>query len=217
MIMSLQGLTRLALLGAAASLLAACAQDKGPAPILSVAKTSCVAEPALSAAKPLTLSAEETKPLEFLISGSSSCLETSEGVRSLFELVQLPQSVAPFSVRVAAVPSSSGLFAPQLTFLDSDGLPVRQISEEKFVFRGPKLTASALIRGEERYLLIASNPEVVGDRSQRTSSVINQYQGGGPVYFTVRTASEFTKSVTYSHGGNVTITARTVDRSLDAR
>ncbi len=217
MIGSQQKFIRLTLLGAVASLLAACAQDRGPAPILSVAQTSCLAEPPLTAAKPLMLSAEETKPLEFLISGTSSCLETTEGVRSLFELVQLPQSVAPFSVRVAAVPSSTGLFAPQLTFLDSDGLPVRQISEEKFVFRGPKLTASALINGDERYLLIASNPEIVGDRSQRTSSVINQYQSGGPIYFTVRTGSEFTKSVTYSHGGNVTITARTVDRSLDAR
>lgn len=210
-------LHRMALVGATAGMLAACAQEKGPAPILSVSKTNCLTELTLASAKPLALSAEETVPLELLVSSASPCLETSEGVRSLFELVQLPEHAQPFSVRMAAVPSSTGLFAPQLTLLDAEGLPVRQIPEEKFLFRGPKLTASTMIAGDERYLLIASNPEVVGDRTQRTSSVINQYQSGGPIYFTVRTGSEFTKSVTYSHGGNITVTAQTVDTSLDAK
>ncbi|MGD1935197.1 MAG: hypothetical protein ACFB0Z_11950 [Candidatus Phaeomarinobacter sp.] len=210
-------LVRFFIVGFLSFIVSACAQDRGPAPILSVAQVGCLTEPDLGAAKALVVSDGEATPLEFLVSGASPCLETGESVRSLFELVRLPEVDAAFSIRVSAVPSSTGLFAPQLTILDADGIPLRQLPEEKYLFRGPKLTASARINAGERYLLIASNPERVGDRSQRTSAIINQYQSGGPIYFTVRTGSEFTKSVTYSHGGNVTVTGSFLDTSLDAR
>jgi hypothetical protein len=206
----------LALAGSVA--LAGCMADSGPSPILSVQKSNCHSAPDLAGAKPVALSTgREDDELEFVITRSSPCLETTQGLRSLYETVKLPAFSGDIAVRVEATPSTTGIFSPQITVLDADGKPLRQVPDEKMLFRSARLTASTRLTQGDAYLLVASNPERVGDVHETRTATFNSYHSGGPAYFSIYTATEETKRRTYSYGGQVVVIAREVDTTLDAR
>ncbi len=212
---------RALLLAAVLAALAGCRSAPSAPPILAVEARDCTAEPVTPGARPLPLSdpapggavavGDEGEPLSLTVGGKSRCLELGEAGRSLYEVVELPAADRRFVVRVAAEPSGAGLFAPHLLLLGEDGRTLRAVERESFLFRGRRLTVQFWARPEERYLVVASDPEQVGSTIQRITGRTDTMVGVTPTAtFIVGRGDEETSHLTYSHGGTVTLVARPV-------
>lgn len=181
------------------------------APLVQIAPASCSTEPDVTRAHPLPFDVEEkAEPLRLTIEGQSPCLDES-GAKSLYEVVALPELSYPVIVTVRSLPSTSGILAPRIVLLDKDGKRLRELDRKAIHFRGTALTAMLRTRPEERYLVIASDPEVVGEDISRVNGAVNQQMvSTGAFMFAVHTGSESTASMTYAHNGTIQVSARPI-------
>lgn len=186
---------------------------KGPVsqpPVLALpAESACTAAPDLGRALPLVFDADKDTPLDVQIGPGSACLERSPGEKSLYGVVSLPTAGEQLIVSVASEPLGQSIFAPQLLLLDGTGKLLREVSRDDFAFRGGALTALIRAHENERYLVILSDPKMVGQNVSRIAGAVNvQTVSTGVVMFNMYSGSESTSSLTYSHGGTVKVAAR---------
>lgn len=190
--------------------LGGCATSKSQPAILSLPSVvSCQAAPDLTAAVPLGFNPEKEEAVTVTIDAGSHCLEPSPGARSLYSILALPQAGQPFVVLVASAPQGESIFAPRLILLDAKGAISRQVPAEDFMFRGSALSALIRVHENERYLVVASDPQTVGQRTESvqgsTSTQMMPMAGG---YFWASSGRETKSDLTYSHGGTVKVAAR---------
>lgn len=208
-----------ALLLAALLPLGGCQTKSSAPPILSVEKHDCSASPEIARAAPLPVEQrkdsgdggkmEPDEPLTLTIDRSSPCLDFGDAGRSLYGIVALPQLDGSYVVRVAAEPSQTGIFSPHLVLLDAAGRQVREIDRGSFLFRGEKLTTQFWAHPDERYLVVASDPDGVGKQVNRLESQANSTviaMPGGVLYLGI--GNDQRVNLTYSYGGVVTLLAR---------
>lgn len=195
-----------------AAVLAGC-QATAPdlAPLVQIAPVSCSAEPDIARAHPLPFDAEKkAEPARLTIEEKSPCLD-EDGTKSLYEVIALPDISYPIIVTVRSLPSTSGILAPRIVLLDKAGKRLRELDREAIHFRGTALTAMLRTRPEERYLVVASDPEVVGSDISRVQGAVNQQMvSSGVVTFAVYTGSESTANMTYAHNGTIQVSARSI-------
>lgn len=200
------------ILGVALTLLSACAHKTPPQPpILSLAtERACASTPDTTRAEPLTLSSEKDAPVTVAIGQDSACLQSGD-VKSLYGVVALPATGEEYVVSVASEPLGESIFAPRLLLLDDKGAVQREIRRDAFMFRGGALTALIRVRGSDRYLVIASDPDGVGKNVSRVQGATQaNVVSNGMMGFVVNTGSETKTNLTYSHGGSVKVMARTL-------
>ena len=195
--------------GLACLALAACATTPTPVPLLTVSATNCSAAPNLSTAAPLVLAAKpgDEKPVELTFDAQTSCLQSAAGTKSLYRVFALPADAPPYTIMVSAVPFGQALFAPHLMLLDGQGSMTREVKSDPFVFRGSQLTALLRNHADERYLLIASDPDSMGKQFARTLEETQVYTGStGYGIYQIHTGTDTTQQMIYTANGNVSVT-----------
>ncbi|MDO8838507.1 MAG: MalM family protein [Parvibaculum sp.] len=199
----------------AALALAGCETTQpGPPPIVQIAPSNCSESPSLARAQSLPFDAEDKKkPERVTIDAGSPCIER-DGAKSLYRILALPAPGEPYMVTLRSLPGQNSIFAPQLALLDAEGAETRRIDREALLFRGQALSAVLRIRDEERYLVIASDPQLVGQDIARLSGRTHQQMiSTGTAMFAVYTGSESTTQMTYSHGGTIDVSATPIQNA----
>lgn len=195
------------LLGCAPALFAmGCA--KPPPPALSLEGRSCTTAPTLSGAPAVTL---DDKTVTAKLDGNAACWQSGASPASVYSVFALPKSDQPYIVSVISEPVGQGLFAPRVVFADDDGTTLREASRDSFMSHGLSLQANLRVRPNERYLIVASDPERVGQNvSQLVGSVQTTVAPVGLGFVAVHIGSEATTTLTYAYSGVVKVSARPI-------
>jgi hypothetical protein len=136
---------------------------------------------------------------------TAGCLEDEAGRRS-YVLLVLPPLGDDYLVSVASYPAGVTLFAPRISLLSAKGAVLRAIPHDALVFRAGALTAEWRHHPGEYYLLIASDPALVGQSISRSeANVDTTVIAGGGVYATVKTGTDRNFRLTYAHNGRLIV------------
>lgn len=176
-----------------------------PLPALDISARVCSQQPEIQHA--LSLSFEKKRVQTSVIDGSAPCFVAGPGeIKSTYNIFNLPTATTPYLVGVTSAPIGTGLFSPRLLLLDTSGAFLRELSRDTFQFHGTELYAAAQVRPDERYLVVASDPNSVGQKeSQIAGSTQAAYVPVGIGGIVIYTGSEGRNTVTYAHSGKVTV------------
>jgi hypothetical protein len=207
--------------GLLALLLAGCAQPGPiqPPPILDLtSRNDCAAKPDLGLAHAVILDKDRKASVTAIVDQTAPCLEQMAGTKSLYTVFELPADDPSSVVTVASATAGGGVFAPHVVLLDAQGLPLRELERDKFLFRGSELSVLFRQHADDHYVLVASDPSVVGKSfvqvSETTSSqTMGTGTAAGPVYFTVYSGKDVSGEYVYAHTGAVTVTITPVSQS----
>lgn len=207
--------------GLLAAFLAGCAQQAPvmPPPVLDLtSRNDCAAKPDLGRALAVTLDKDHKATVRAVVDQTAPCLEQTAGNKSLYAVFELPAADASAVVTVASATIGGGVFSPHVVLLNDQGLPLRELERDKFLFRGNELSVLFRQHADDRYILVASDPSAVGKSfvqvSETTSSqTMGTGTAAGPVYFTVYTGTDVSGEYIYAHTGAVTVTIAPVSQS----
>ncbi len=184
----------------------ACAKNPAP-PMLTINATNCVAMPDLTTAREVRL--KDGAAIAF--NNKTPCLQPAGGAARLYSVFRLPESTEAFWVTVTSAPRGQGIVAPYVALLDQDGKMMREMAHDRFVFRGTALKLSLRPQSNERYLLVSSTPDAIG---QTTSGVVGNAQATavmvGTGFVVIPTAWENERSITRAHGGVIAVTTELI-------
>lgn len=114
-----------------------------------------------------------------------------------------------YVLSVTSTPRGATLFSPRLQVFDSAGAVLRERPRDAFMFHGTALYAGMRAYPGDRYLLLTSDPDTVG---QQISRIVGSTQANavpiGTGVILVHTGSEANHGATFVHNGNLTISAR---------
>lgn len=188
-----------------AALTGACASPPPP-PLLTISDKGCVAAPDLATALPIPLKSDS--PVKAVFDAKTACLKPDGGAPRLYAAFVLPESPEPFFLSVTSKSNGRGVLAPHLTLLDSNGKMVREIAYDKFLFRGNGLNTAFRPQEGEKFIVITSEPAVVGQSSSGiVASIQTTTVPAGAGYFMMNTGREGIRTLVREHGGTVTISA----------
>ncbi len=190
--------------------LAACMPKPPPPPILSLEGRQCTPLPDLTTAKPLLV---DDKAVSVTLDDKTGCLDVHAAKKLVYVAFDLPAAPAPYLLSVTSTPIGEGLFSPRLTLLDAAGKPVREIPADAFLPHGSALHAGLRPHDGERYLIVSSDPETIGQSKSQIAEFI-QVTGayGGGVYMQVHTGTEATATFTHAYNGTVTVAATSMPK-----
>jgi hypothetical protein len=185
--------------------------DKTP-PMLTLDGRNCPTALDLGGAQPLELNAEKVVTVK--LDGSAACWHSPAG-RSVYVAFRLPSSQEPYVIAVSSDPLGRGLFSPRLLMLDSDGLVLREVLRDSFLFHGSSLAARVRSHPGENYLVVASDAAAVG---QRVSQISERTQGTAAFiapsgFVPIYSGSESTDVFTYAYNGTVHLAVRSVPKA----
>ena len=195
-------------------LLAGCVKERDVLPArLDIAATqACAAQPAMTAARPL-LQPDKDKPLTATVrfDEAAPCVTDAKGSKSVYAVIDLSAGSAGSILTVSSYPMGSTVFSPRLEFRDAQGALLRSVARDTFLYSGAQLQAQLRQRDGERYLVIASDGESVGQsveriQSTRSSTVV----AAGPVMVPVNTGGEYRAQMVFAYNGEVTVTVEPV-------
>lgn len=191
-------------------LLMACA--KPPPPLLTITAQNCVATPALSLALPVLLKADT--PTKATLDDTTACLQPAGQSPRLYAVFSLPQASVPYFLSVSSQIRGRGVLAPYVVLLDGTGTVRREISHDNFMFRGSSLYTAFHPQVGEQYLLVASDPNVIGQKSSGIVGVVQTTTvATGTGFFMMNTGRESTQTLTRAHGGVVEVAAELIPQS----
>lgn len=199
--------------------LAACTHKAEAPPVLSlqVTRADCVAKPTLAHPVSIAFEAGKTqKKIQLRLDEQSDCWQRETG-NALYAVVEFPKVTTPSIVEVMSLSSKDGIFAPYLMMLDEKGNTLRTITKDQMLFRGSALSASFRLHEGEKYLVAASDPQLVGQTDTKiedgtTSNMISTGTAAVMVYSGY--AGEATR--TYSHTGLVEVKLREINATAKA-
>jgi hypothetical protein len=184
-----------------------CACAVSPPPEVDLASLTCTSLPALEGATPLTFDPKKPKATIAILDAHSRCMDNGHGGRSLYQVFALPRVAAPYLLLLTAPPWGNTLLAPQALFLDGAGAVERRSSRADFIFRGDALSAALRSHPGESYLVVASDPEAIGQAVARVDqSFRGQMYAAGTVFVTVYTGLDVTRHLVLTPAGTLTIT-----------
>jgi hypothetical protein len=143
-------------------------------------------------------------PLVVTIDEHAPCVDTSVG-KSAYVSFQLPDSAEPYMIAVRSAPLGAGLFVPRLLLFDGAGQLKREVPRDSFVFRGDTLTLLMRSRPDERYLVVASMPQAVGQTTTRISEYVEQHCNNGCFV-----GKDVERTIVYAHGGIIGLYAAAI-------
>lgn len=186
-----------------ASILGGCA--KPPPPVLSLEGRQCVSQPDLKVAMPVPLA--ENNPVKVTLDEKTSCIENNGSGKVEYVAFDLPQVPQPYLLSVTSMPIGEGVLTPRLTLLDPQGNTLREIPSDLFMSHGTSLRAGLRPRSGERYLIVSSDPGMIGQTTSRIVEGTQVSQTGGPIIIQIHTGSENNVSTTSAYNGIVTVAA----------
>jgi hypothetical protein len=187
--------------------LAGCtAQLPAITPLVDLQRPACPMQPNAGIAASLAMMSKETRTKTVDIGPDAPCVTADGGAPSLYQAFALPAAATPLVVTVSSVPAGETLFAPRVLLLDGDGNTTRQIGADAFMFRGGALTMLVRLRKDERLVVVASDPKVVGQPMGRIQEVaIHQVVTAYPVVVQVNTGAENQSHYLLSHSGRIKV------------
>jgi hypothetical protein len=124
----------------------------------------------------------------------------------LYRVFQLPAAAEPYVVTVSSEPFGGAILLPHLLLLDSAGIVKREFARDDLLFRGTALSARFRSHPDEVYLVVESDPGLVGNSISRIGENTSSYvMPAGAGYFMIHTGSDSTTQLTYSHTGKLEI------------
>jgi hypothetical protein len=205
------GLCALLLAGA----VVACTRNLAP-PMLTVGDRPCATTPDLAMALPLALQGQTKAAVNF--NTQTPCLQPAAGRSRLYAVFALPISDEPFWLSVMSVVKGQGVVAPHLALLDENGTVMREIPQDRFMLRGNSLQFGVRPQPGERFLLATSDPDAVGQQSDRIMGSTNQaaVPVGTGGYLIITSGQEAVRTLTRAHGGQIVVAVERLAKPADS-
>lgn len=205
-------LGRLLPLTAVAATLGACAKAPPP-PTLTLAGRTCVEKPDLASATPVPLA--QDKPVKVTLDDKTPCLEAAGSVKVAYVAFSLPEATDEYMLSVTSAPVGEGRFSPRLILADKDGGKLRDIPSDMFMAHGVSLHAGLRPHPGERYLIVSSDPETIGQSNSQIMdgtrvSTASVATGG---YIQIHTGFENNVTVTNAYNGTVIVSAQPIPKA----
>ena len=211
---------RLLAVAVPALLLQACASTPvapPPVAVTAISGKTCTAEPSLKDA--ISLTPPEPKTLfevSTLVDGAKPCL-TVGAAQSNYVVYAIPEHGDNHTITVGGVQEEIRTFAPSVSLLDADGKVVRAFADDRFAILGNILGVQFRPAPQERFILVSSNPAMIGKSVNTLETRINTGSGYvaptaysyGYSYQTVRGA-EGKHTRVFSHEGHVSVTVQAI-------
>jgi hypothetical protein len=135
--------------------------------------------------------------------------------KAAYVAFSLPQTADEYMLSVTSVPIGEGRFSPNLVLADGDGKTVRDISPDMFMAHGTALRAGLRPHPGERYLIVSSDPETIGqsktqimDSTQVSTATLAT---GG--YIEIHTGSENNITMTNAYNGTIIVAAQPIPKA----
>jgi hypothetical protein len=187
--------------------LGGCAAKLPPPPTVDFATMQCSPAPILANATPLSFDPKNDKLIPVLLDSKADCLVDANGSHALYRVFSLPDTDQPYILRVIAAPWGNTILAPRALLLDGAGSAKRTTTHADFTFRGNSLAAFLRSHSDEKYVVVSSDPEILGNSVTRINeSTSQQMLAAGPVFFSVYTGSDTATNLTLSPAGNASVT-----------
>jgi hypothetical protein len=176
----------------------------GIQPMFDLKGRACAAAPDLTTGQSLPYTGRETS-FDGDIGPGAPCIQTAQGA-VLYRVFQLPAG-GTYVVTVTSEPSGGAILLPHLLLLGTSGEVKREIARDDLMYRGRALSARFRSHAEEAYLVVESDPRVVGTSVSRVAESTNSMVApvGVSGYVTIHTGNDETMQLTYSHTGKVEI------------
>ncbi len=200
-------IARALLAGAALLLFApvAFAHDDPP-PVFDLKDRQCASTPDLTTARPLAFDGKRSKSHDAVFDTATACLVTDNGP-VLYQMFKLPASAVPYTVSVASEPVDGTLFVPHLQLLDESGAKKREYTGDDAMFRGEGMAIIFRAHADETYLLLASEPTHANKQISRVQETTHTYAAAaGTAVFMIYTGDDTTRTLIYTHSGEIEIT-----------
>jgi len=178
----------------------------GP-PALQVSGANC--GDTASLATPISLTPEKPAKSHIVSAKADSvtpCLREDGVPARKYVVFALPDSYETKLITAGARPEIGRIFAPDVSILDADGKVTRTFAWQDFLLRGDIFSVQFKPRKEERYLLVRSEPKMVGqsfDRIEIGVTTTSTYAAGTSI--TWNTGHDAAVKRTFSHEGEVVV------------
>ena len=179
----------------------ACATQPAPQPLLSLSRQDCASVPAMSSA----VQPDWTKKNEAVVdfNATSPCLSDTVSARP-FAVVALPAAAENYSILVGSNVMNNIMLPLKVEFLDEAGVPTRAIEGSKFTFRSNQLAVQVRGHAGEHFVLITSDPELVGQTMKQVRMrVANSGVALPGGYVPILTGVDQAMNLTFAHNGRV--------------
>ena len=161
--------------------LQACASVPPPPPpseaVLTISNKTCANDPVLKDAVSLTPTDKKSYyEVSTLVDAGKPCL-TTNGSSSNYVVYAIPQNGDNHIITVGGVQEPLRTFAPSVSLLDADGKVTRAFADDRFAVLGATLGVQFRPTPKERYILVYSNPALVGKSVSTVETRINSGSG----------------------------------------
>jgi hypothetical protein len=183
-----------------------------PPPSLSLAGRACVEKPDLPSASAVPLA--ENKPVSVTLDDRAPCIEAAGAGKAAYAAFSLPQSTEEYVLSVTSMPVGEGRFSPRLSLLDADGKKLRDIPPDMFMAHGTSLHAGLRPHAGERYLIVSSDPDTIGQTKSQImdgTQAASSYSPG--LIVTIHTGTENNVTLTNAYNGIVTVAAQPIPKA----
>jgi len=190
--------------------LAGCAVAPPP-PMTTLDGRICTPAPDFTLSHPLELGARATI---MSFDQNTPCWQSAEGKRSAYVLFTLPNGIEPYLLSVTSAPIGQALIAPHLYLLDGLGNKLRDASRDSFAFHGSSLSMNLRAYPNERYLLVASEPDTLGGGGSqlRDGVVVTNYSTGYGGFVSIHTGFEQNQNYVYAVNGTIIVSAEPIPK-----
>ena len=175
-------------------------------PVLEIADKTCVSEVDLSEAVSLTPEKERKwYDLRTPVNAETPCIGEGEAAAN-YVVYALPEHGPNHVVTIGGQKQPIRILAPAVTTLNEDGSVSREFDAEEFMELGNAYAAQLRPRETERYILVKTNPTLVGETLEgmevrRMSGTNYVSTSAGGATYTTYSGAESSASRTFSHEG----------------
>ncbi len=201
-----------AVLGLASSLVACVTVEPPPLPALTYANQACTASPDLSAAISLTPDKERAVHLVMAEVNETAACIMRNGVAVPYVVLALPADHDDKTLIVGSQLDVNRIFAPEVLILDAQGNETRSFGRDEYFYRGTIYSVQFRPRENERFVLVAGAPELVGreyNAIQIGTNTVSTYTPYGGASWT--SGSEAATRRTFAYNGTVKVQINDTD------
>ena len=192
-------------------------------PVLSIAGKTCSPQPDLSTAV-TTVPARpaQWRDVSSVVGATTGCIATEAGEAN-YVVFTLPDHPANHTITVGGTKDVLGIFAPSVSVLDANGAPVRTFEPSRYADLGTLVGVQFRPPAEARYVLVQSDPALVGKEVSALEVGINSstmYAGAGTAFYQHASGAVNNARRVFSHEGMVSLRIQAVTGKIglpDAR
>lgn len=184
-------------------------------PLTIVLNKNCTVTPILEPATPIiTDTTKKSFSITTEITTIALCLEETPGAKSLYHVYRLPRGFEAMDITIGALREEARILAPIVKVYDPKGSVTRAFDNDDFLFRGAHYSVQFRNRPGDAFILIASNPSIVGEVSSNISNTVTStsYSTGTGAFFTMYSGQETQQQAKFSHTGSILLEARRLSK-----